>query len=64
MEKNHYHFAVKVPGSMYIYIYYIYVYIYHPKNPQGPSNGGVNEPVVRRGVFGSSKWPLFRGQDS
>ena len=26
-----------------------------PKNPQGPSNGRVNEPVWRRGVFGSSK---------
>ena len=25
--------------------------VYHPKNPQGPSNGGVNEPVWLAGVF-------------
>ena len=23
----------------------------YPKNPQGPSNGRVNEPVLRRGVL-------------
>ena len=26
-----------------------------PKNPPGPSNGRVNEPVLRSGVWGSSK---------
>ena len=29
-----------------------------------PPNGRVNEPAVRRGVFGSSNSSLLRGQDS
>ena len=37
-----------------------------PKNPRlDPPNGGVNKPVLRRGVWGVLKMtPRLRGQDS
>ena len=60
-RKNH-------PGGFFVVFEFWHIWhqnllncFFHPKNPQGPSNGRVNEPVWRRGVFGSSEGCHFWG---
>ena len=42
---------------------FFFSWLIYPKNPQGPSNGRVNEPVFTRGVLVFKIARPLRGQD-